>query len=113
MSNLHTKWKTCKDYGKDYAFKYFCGLLIIDQHRLLEEFKLGGKHQACFLKGKEKSNYRERVWFDTSTWKRGGLNQKPKGKIDAPQQSQKKKTFHNCGNTRHVEKVCYKKRKKL
>ena len=66
------------------TFKYFCGILIIDQHRLLEEGKLGGKHQAHFLKGKGKSYYRERVWFDTSTQKQGGLNQKPKGKTDAP-----------------------------
>jgi hypothetical protein len=69
--------------------------------------------KPTLLKGKGKSNYRERVRFDTSTQKHGGLNQKPKGKIDAPQQSQKKKTCHNCGNTRHVEKVCYKKRENL
>jgi hypothetical protein len=72
---------------------------------LLEEGKLGGKHQAHLLKGKRKSNHRERGWFDTPTQRPGCLDQKPKGKTDAPHQSRKKKTCQYCGKTGHVEKV--------
>jgi hypothetical protein len=43
--------------------------LITDQHRLLEEGKLGGKHQAHLLKGKGKMDPRNRVQFDASTQK--------------------------------------------
>jgi hypothetical protein len=31
----------------------FCGVLIVDQHSLLEEENIGGKHQSHFLKGKK------------------------------------------------------------
>jgi hypothetical protein len=64
---FHTNWKAHKKDGKDYTFEYFYGLLITDQHRLLEEGKIGGKHQAHFLKGKGKMDPRDRVRFDAST----------------------------------------------
>jgi hypothetical protein len=57
---FQTNWKTHKEYGKDYTFDIFCDLLINDQHRLLDERKLSSKHQAHFLKGKEKINSKER-----------------------------------------------------
>jgi hypothetical protein len=44
ISTFHTNWHTRKQDGKDYSFEVFCELLITDQHRLLEEGKLGGKH---------------------------------------------------------------------
>jgi hypothetical protein len=69
VSTLCTNWKACKEDGKDYTFEYFCGLLITDQHRLLGEGKLGGKHQAHLLKGKGKMDPRDRVQFDASTQK--------------------------------------------
>jgi hypothetical protein len=50
---------TQKD-GKDYIFDFLCGLLITYHHKLLDEGKLGGKHQAHFLKGKGKIYYKER-----------------------------------------------------
>jgi hypothetical protein len=65
--NFHTNWKAWKEDGKDYNFEYFFVLLIIDQHRLLAEGKLGGKYKAHFLKGKRNSNHRERGRFDTHT----------------------------------------------
>jgi hypothetical protein len=58
-------------------------------------------------------NHKERGWFDTPIQRPGCLDQKPKGKIDAPHQSRKKKTCQYCGKTGHVEKVCYKKRDDL
>jgi hypothetical protein len=60
ISNFHTNWQEQKEDGKDYTFESFYGLLITDEHILLEECKIGGKHQVQFLKGKGKSNYRER-----------------------------------------------------
>jgi hypothetical protein len=44
VSTFHTNWKECKEDGNDYTFEYFYGILIIDQHRLFGEGKLGGKH---------------------------------------------------------------------
>jgi hypothetical protein len=35
--NFRTKWKSHKEDGNDYTFEYFCGILITDQHKLLEE----------------------------------------------------------------------------
>jgi hypothetical protein len=67
VSNFHTNCKACKEDGKDYTFESFCGLFIIDRHKPLEEGKLGGKHQAHFLKGKGNMDLRDRVWFDAST----------------------------------------------
>jgi hypothetical protein len=67
VSNLRTDWKTHKEYGKDYTFEAFYGLLITDKHRLLEEGKIDGKHQAHFLKGKRKMDPRDRVQLDSST----------------------------------------------
>jgi hypothetical protein len=90
-------------------FEYFCGLLITNQHVLLEEGNIGGKHQAHLLKGKGNLNHKERGQFDTPTHRPRCLDQKPKGKIDAPHQSQKKKKCQYYGKTRHVEKFCYKK----
>jgi hypothetical protein len=56
-----TNWKACKEDGNDYTFEAFYGLLIIDQHRLLEEGNIGGKHHANFLKGKGNMDPRDRV----------------------------------------------------
>jgi hypothetical protein len=64
---LHTNWKTCMEYGKDYTFESFCDILIIDQQKMLEEGNLGVKHQYHLLKGKGKSNYWDRIQFYTST----------------------------------------------
>jgi hypothetical protein len=58
---FHANWKTHKEDGNDYIFEAFCGLLITDKHKLLEEGKLGGKHQAHLLKGKRKMDPRDRV----------------------------------------------------
>jgi hypothetical protein len=58
--NFHTNWKTCKEDGKNYTFEAFHGILITNQHRLIKEDKLGGKNQAHLLKGKGKSNHKER-----------------------------------------------------
>jgi hypothetical protein len=69
VSTSRTKYQACKEYGKDYTFEYFYGILIIDQHRQLEECNLGGKKQAQLLKGKSKMDPRDRVWFDASTQK--------------------------------------------
>jgi hypothetical protein len=55
VSTFFTKWKAWKEYGND-TFEYFYGILIIDQHKLLEEGKLGGKHQTHLLKGKGKGH---------------------------------------------------------
>jgi hypothetical protein len=56
--------RACKEYGKDYTFDTFFGLLINDQHMLLDEGKLGGKHQDHLIKGKGKMNYKERGHFN-------------------------------------------------
>ena len=53
-SSFLNNWRSWKDNGKDYTFGTFCDLLIKDQHKLLDEGKLGGKHQAHSLKGKVK-----------------------------------------------------------
>jgi hypothetical protein len=44
VSTFRINWQECKEYGKDYTFESFCSLLITDQHRLFDEFKIGGKH---------------------------------------------------------------------
>jgi hypothetical protein len=54
ISTFHTNWKAHKEDGKDYTLNIFVALLITDQHRFLDEGKLGGKHQSHFLKGKGK-----------------------------------------------------------
>jgi hypothetical protein len=69
ISTFHTNWKAHKEDGKDYSFEVFCELLITDQHRLLEEGNLGGKHQAHLLKGKGKMDSRNRVQTDASAHK--------------------------------------------
>jgi hypothetical protein len=65
FSTFHTSWKACKEDGKDYTFEVFYGLLINDQHRLLDKGKPGGKHQAHLLKGKGKVNHKEIGQYDT------------------------------------------------
>jgi hypothetical protein len=75
-STFHTNCKTCKEDGKDYTFDTLCGLLINDQHRLLDEGKLGGKHQAHLLKGKGKMNYKERGCSDAPVHRQECLDQK-------------------------------------
>jgi hypothetical protein len=65
-------------------FEYLCGLLITDQHRLLDEVNLVGKHQAHFLKEKGKLNHKERGWFDTPIQRPGCIEKKPKGNTYAP-----------------------------
>jgi hypothetical protein len=67
VSTFCTNWKSCKEDGKDYTFEYFSGILITNKHRLLEEGKLGGKHQAHLLKGKGNLNHKENIQFDNST----------------------------------------------
>jgi len=109
ISNFHTNWQVCKEDCKDYMFESFYVLLIIDQHKLLNEGKIIGKHQAYFLKGKGKSNHKERGMFDTSIERHGSIEQKTKGTIDAHYQIWKKKTCQYCGNIGHVNKVCCKK----
>jgi hypothetical protein len=49
---------------------------------LLDEGKLGGKHQAHLLKGKGKMNYKERGHFDALVHRQECLNQKTKEKTD-------------------------------
>jgi len=108
--NLCTNSQEHKEYGKGNTFEYFYGLLIIDQHILLEEGKLGGRHKAHFIKGNSNMDPRDKARFDASTQKIAYRNHKPKEQIDAPQWSRKKKTCQYCGKTRHVEKVFFKKR---
>jgi len=36
VSTFHTNWKAHKEDCKDYTFEYLCGLLITNQHKLLE-----------------------------------------------------------------------------
>jgi hypothetical protein len=57
---FHTNWQTYKEYGKDYTFEAFNDLLINSQHILLDEGKLGRKHEAHLIKGKGKSNHKQR-----------------------------------------------------
>ena len=54
---FHTNWQSLKEDGQDYSFDVFYDLLIRDQHKLLDEGKLGGKQQAHFLKCKGKHIY--------------------------------------------------------
>jgi hypothetical protein len=63
-STFWTIWKEHQDDGKDFTFDTFCGLLIIDQNNLLDGAKFGRKHQAHFIKGKGKMNYKERGHSD-------------------------------------------------
>ena len=65
-SSFYTNWGSHKEDGKDYTFDVFCDLLIKDQQKLLDEGRLGGKHQAHLLKSKGKMNYKERGCIDTS-----------------------------------------------
>jgi hypothetical protein len=57
LSTFCTNWRALKEDGKEYTFEYSFGILITDQHRLIEEGNLGGKHQDHFIKVKGKSNY--------------------------------------------------------
>jgi hypothetical protein len=66
--------------------------LINDQHKFLDEGKLGGKHQDHFLKGKGKVNHKERGWFDTPIHRLNALTKKLKGGLDEPWKNRKKKT---------------------
>jgi hypothetical protein len=52
FSSFCTNWWSCKGDNKNYSFDVLCDLLIRDQHKFLDEGKLGGKQQAHFLKGK-------------------------------------------------------------
>jgi hypothetical protein len=81
-STLSTNWQAHKEDGKGYIFDTFCGLLINDQHRLLNEGEFASKHQAHFLKGKGKINYKERGHFDAPVHRQECLDQKTKEKID-------------------------------
>jgi hypothetical protein len=58
ISNFSTSLWERKEDGKDYTFEALCGLLITNQHILLDQGKLGGKRQARLLKGMGKSNCR-------------------------------------------------------
>jgi hypothetical protein len=44
VSTFRTNWKECKEDSKDYTFEYFYGFLITDQHILLGEGNIDGKH---------------------------------------------------------------------
>jgi hypothetical protein len=44
--NFYTNWQEWKEDGKDCTFEDLCGLSIIDQHILLDEGNIGGKHQS-------------------------------------------------------------------
>jgi hypothetical protein len=59
-SLFHKNWKSRKEDGKDYSFDIFCDLLIRDQQKLLDEGKLGDKHQDHLFKGKGKNIYNDR-----------------------------------------------------
>jgi len=87
MLNFHTNWKAHKENGKDYTFKAFCGLFITNQHKILEEGRIGDKNQSHLLKVKGKLDPMDRVQFDASTQKPTCNEQEPKGHIDATQQS--------------------------
>jgi hypothetical protein len=87
MLTFRTNRQAHKEYGKDYTFEDFCGLLVIVQHRFLEELNLGGKHEAHLFKGKGKMDPRDRVQFDASTQKPAYCDQKIHRQEDAPQQS--------------------------
>jgi hypothetical protein len=65
VSTFHTNWKENKEYGNNYTFEYFYSLLITSHHILCDEGNLGGKDQDHLLKGKGKSNHKERGWLDT------------------------------------------------
>jgi hypothetical protein len=113
VSTLCTNLQAHKEYGYDYAFEYFYGILITNQHKLLEEGNLGVKHHAHLLKGKRKMGPRDRLWFDASTDKPTHYDQNYKGNTNALHGSRNNKTCHYCGNIGHVEKVFYKKQKYL
>jgi hypothetical protein len=67
VSTFRTNWKARKEDGKDYIFEAFYGLLITNQHNLLEEGKFGGKHPTHLLKGNSKLDPRDRAQFHAST----------------------------------------------
>ena len=50
--SFHTNQRSRKEDNKDYSFDVFCDLFIRDQHKLLNEGKLGGKQQDHLIKGK-------------------------------------------------------------
>jgi hypothetical protein len=83
-SKFQTNWKAHKEDGKEYTFYTFYGLLINDQHRLLDEGKLGGKYQVHLLKGKGKMNYNEIRHCDAPVRRQECLDQKNKEKTDEP-----------------------------
>jgi hypothetical protein len=84
--------KVCHFRHQHYMFESLCGILITNQHKFLDEGKLGGIHQSHLLKGKGNSTHKERGWFDTPIQRPRSLDQKPKGKADARHQIRKKKT---------------------
>ena len=43
-SSFHANWMSHKEDFKDFTFDTLCDLLIKDQHKLLDERKLGNKH---------------------------------------------------------------------
>jgi hypothetical protein len=53
MFNIPDQLETQK-YGKDYTFDILCGLLINDQHRLLNEGNLGGKIKLTCSRERER-----------------------------------------------------------
>lgn len=60
-SSFRTNWRSCKKDGKDYTFDVLCDLLIKDQQKLLDEGKLGSKHQACSKARASRTTRREDV----------------------------------------------------
>jgi hypothetical protein len=81
---------------------------------LLEEGKLGGKHQAHLLKGKGKMDHRDRVWFDTLYTKPAyAMTRNLKGKTDAPQSKSKEEDMSVLWKDWTCGESCYKKRDDL
>jgi hypothetical protein len=65
-SSFHTNWRSPKEDDKDYSFDVFCDLLIRDQQKLLDEWKLVSKHQDQLLKEKGKKINKDRGRDDVS-----------------------------------------------
>ena len=79
-SSFHTNQRLQKEYGKDYMLYVFYDSLIKDKTKLLDEGKLGGKHQAHLFKIKGNKRYKEREHINVFGSKQECLDQKTKFK---------------------------------
>ena len=106
---FQTNWQSHKEHGKDYSFDVICDLLIRDQQKLLDEWKLGHKQQAQLLKWKHKEAYKDRIHtYGSSPWQEY-LDQKTKLKTEEllnSQKDRKKKTCRYYVKDGHVKKIC-------